>query len=112
MDSNAYYRYVSKRIGVIVESTLKALRYQNKIQSSNHNVSKRGFRKTPNNSEELIAQPLITKQGIPVNIRGQIDRIDAYTKDDKSYINIIDYKSSNPSAKLDLKRFIMVNKCK
>ena len=29
MDSNAYYRYVSKRIGVIVESTLKALRYQN-----------------------------------------------------------------------------------
>lgn len=30
MDSNAYYRYVSKRIGVIVESTLKALRYQNK----------------------------------------------------------------------------------
>ena len=39
-------------------------------------------------------------------------RIDAYTKDDKSYINIIDYKSSNPSAKLDLKRFIMVNKCK
>ncbi|MEJ7461879.1 PD-(D/E)XK nuclease family protein, partial [Staphylococcus warneri] len=24
MDSNAYYRYVSKRIGVIVESTLKA----------------------------------------------------------------------------------------
>ena len=62
--------------------------------------------------KELIAQPLITKQGIPVNIRGQIDRIDAYTKDDKSYINIIDYKSSNPSAKLDLKRFIMVNKCK
>lgn len=112
MDSNAYYRYVSKRIGVIVESTLKALRYQNKNTKFKPQRFEAGFRKTPNNSEELIAQPLITKQGIPVNIRGQIDRIDAYTKDDKSYINIIDYKSSNPSAKLDLKRFIMVNKCK
>lgn len=112
MDSNAYYRYVSKRIGVIVESTLKALRYQNKNTKFKPQRFEAGFRKTPNNSEELIAQPLITKQGIPVNIRGQIDGIDAYTKDDKSYINIIDYKSSNPSAKLDLKRFIMVNKCK
>lgn len=54
--------------------------------------------------KNLLHKPLITKQGIPVNIRGQIDRIDAYTKDDKSYINIIDYKSSNPSAKLDLKK--------
>ena len=104
MDSNAYYRYVSKRIGVIVESTLKALRYQNKNTKFKPQRFEAGFRKTPNNSEELIAQPLITKQGIPVNIRGQIDRIDAYTKDDKSYINIIDYKSSNPSAKLDLKK--------
>lgn len=104
MDSNAYYRYVSKRIGVIVESTLKALRYQNKNTKFKPQRFEAGFRKTPNNSEELIAQPLITKQGIPVNIRGQIDRIDAYTKNDKSYINIIDYKSSNPSAKLDLKK--------
>ncbi|MGV3095188.1 MULTISPECIES: helicase-exonuclease AddAB subunit AddB [Staphylococcus] len=104
MDSNAYYRYMSKRIGVIVESTLKALRYQNKNTKFKPQRFEAGFRKSPKNSEELIAQPLITEQGIPVNIRGQIDRIDAYTKNDTSYINIIDYKSSNPSATLDLKK--------
>ena len=51
---------------------------------------------------ELVAQPLITNQGIPINIRGQIDRIDTYTKGDHSYVNIIDYKSSESSATLDL----------
>lgn len=104
MDSNAYYRYVSKRIGVIVESTLKALRYQNENTKFRPQRFETGFRKTPRNEEELIAQPLITKQGIPINIRGQIDRIDAYTKDNISYVNIVDYKSSDTSAKLDLKK--------
>ena len=61
---------------------------------------------------ELVAQPLITNQGIPINIRGQIDRIDTYTKGDHSYVNIIDYKSSESSATLDLTKFIMVCKCK
>lgn len=104
MDSNAYYRYVSKRIGVIVESTLKALRYQNEHTKFRPQRFETGFRKTPRDEEELIAQPLITKQGIPVNIRGQIDRIDTYTTNNKSFINIIDYKSSNYSANLDLKK--------
>ncbi len=39
-----------------------------------------GFRKSPKNKDELVAQPLITDQGIPIKIRGQIDRIDTYTK--------------------------------
>ena len=38
--------------------------------------------------------PLITEQGIPINIRGQIDRIDTYNHDNESFVNIIDYKSS------------------
>ena len=44
--------------------------------------------------DELMAESLQTTQGIPINIRGQIDRIDTYTEDDQSYVNIIDYKSS------------------
>ena len=51
-----------------------------------------------------MAESLQTTQGIPINIRGQIDRIDTYTEDDQSYVNIIDYKSSKESAKLDLKK--------
>ena len=43
-----------------------------------------------------------TKQGIPINIRGQIDRIDTYQQGDESFVNIIDYKSSKYSGTLDL----------
>ena len=112
MDSNAYYRYVSKRIGVIVESTLKALRYQNENTKFRPKRFETAFRKKPRTEEELIAHPLMTTQGIPIHIRGQIDRIDTYTKNNTSFVNIIDYKSSNHSANLNLKKFIMVNRCK
>ena len=53
-----------------------------------------GFRKSPKSDEELMAKSLTTTQGVPINIRGQIDRIDTYTKENQSYVNIIDYKSS------------------
>ncbi|SPZ78593.1 exonuclease RexB [Staphylococcus aureus] len=43
-----------------------------------------------------------TKQGVPIYIRGQIDRIDTFHKNNKSFINIIDYKSSKTAATLDL----------
>jgi len=104
MDSNAYYRYVSKRIGVIVESTLKALRYQNENTKFRPKRFETAFRKKPRTEEELIAHPLMTTQGVPIHIRGQIDRIDTYTKNNTSFVNIIDYKSSNHSANLNLKK--------
>ena len=63
MDSNAYYRYVSKRIGVIVESTLKALRYQNENTKFRPKRFETAFRKKPRTEEELIAHPLMTTQG-------------------------------------------------
>ena len=72
MDSNAYYRYVSKRIGVIVESTLKALRYQNENTKFRPKRFETAFRKKPRTEEELIAHPLMTTQGIPIHIRGQM----------------------------------------
>ncbi|MDQ7176831.1 PD-(D/E)XK nuclease family protein, partial [Staphylococcus chromogenes] len=53
-------------------------------------------------ASELKAETLYTSQGMPIYIRGQIDRIDTYQKENKSFVNIIDYKSSSSSASLDL----------
>ncbi|MEJ7173328.1 helicase-exonuclease AddAB subunit AddB [Staphylococcus caprae] len=102
LNSSAYYKYLSRRIGSIVETTLSALKYQTGFSKFVPQRFETGFRKSPKNKEELVAQPLHTKQAIPINIRGQIDRIDTYTKGDHSYVNIIDYKSSTSSATLDL----------
>lgn len=102
LNSSAYYKYLSRRIGSIVETTLSALKYQTGFSKFVPQRFETGFRKSPKNKEELVAQPLHTKQGIPINIRGQIDRIDTYTKGNHSYVNIIDYKSSTSSATLDL----------
>ncbi|MDI9231037.1 helicase-exonuclease AddAB subunit AddB [Staphylococcus caprae] len=102
LNSSAYYKYLSRRIGSIVETTLSALKYQTGFSKFVPQRFETGFRKSPKNKEEFVAQPLHTKQGIPINIRGQIDRIDTYTKGDHSYVNIIDYKSSTSSATLDL----------
>lgn len=102
LNSTAYYKYLSRRIGSIVETTLNALKYQTGFSKFVPQRFETGFRKSPKNRDELVAKPLHTRQGIPINIRGQIDRIDTYTKDDHSYVNIIDYKSSTGSATLDL----------
>jgi ATP-dependent helicase/nuclease subunit B len=102
LNSTAYYRYLSQRIGAIVETTLTALQYQGSHSKFIPTKFEASFRKNPKNNEELYAQPLVTRQGVPINIRGQIDRIDTYTKNDESFVNIIDYKSSKYSGTLDL----------
>ncbi|MCG7341505.1 helicase-exonuclease AddAB subunit AddB [Staphylococcus auricularis] len=102
LNSSAYYRYLSQKIGAIVETTLTALQYQGSHSKFKPERFETGFRRRPRNPQELQSVPLKTSQGIPINIRGQIDRIDTYTDHDESFVNIVDYKSSSGSASLDL----------
>lgn len=102
LNSTAYYRYLSQRIGSIVETTLTALKYQGSYSKFTPQRFEASFRKKPRDNQELYAQPLQTKQGVPINIRGQIDRIDTYNHGNESFVNIIDYKSSKYSGTLDL----------
>ncbi|MBI5975299.1 helicase-exonuclease AddAB subunit AddB [Staphylococcus canis] len=102
LNSTSYYRYLSKRIGAIIQATLYAIKHQTSHSRFRPIAFERSFRKYPRTQEELKAQTLKTRQGIPINIRGQIDRIDTYHHNGKSFINIIDYKSSESSAQLDL----------
>ncbi|NWK84588.1 helicase-exonuclease AddAB subunit AddB [Staphylococcus sp. GSSP0090] len=102
LNSTAYYRYLSQRIGAIVETTLTALKYQGSHTKFTPQRFEASFRRKPKDQSELLAAPLQTKQGIPINIRGQIDRIDTYQQGEESFVNIIDYKSSKYSGTLDL----------
>lgn len=102
LNSTAYYRYLSQRIGAIVETTLTALKYQGSHTKFTPQRFEAGFRRKPRDNSELLAEPLKTTQGVPINIRGQIDRIDTYQQGDQSFVNIIDYKSSKYSGTLDL----------
>lgn len=102
LNSSSYYQYLAKRIGAIIQATLQALKHQSEQSQFKPIAFEKSFRKKPRNDDELFAQPLQTRQGIPINIRGQIDRIDTYETHNKSFINIIDYKSSTSSASLDL----------
>ncbi|MEB8125361.1 MULTISPECIES: helicase-exonuclease AddAB subunit AddB [Staphylococcus] len=102
LNSTAYYRYLSQRIGAIVETTLTALKYQGNYTKFTPQRFEAGFRRKPRDHDELFAEALQTTQGIPINIRGQIDRIDTYNEGQQSFVNIIDYKSSKYSGTLDL----------
>ena len=102
LNSTAYYRYISQRIGAIVQATLQALKYQGTHTQFKPHAFETSFRRNPKKAEELRAEAMATRQGIPIYIRGQIDRIDTYTEGQESFVNIIDYKSSDASAKLDL----------
>ncbi|VEG64941.1 putative ATP-dependent nuclease subunit B [Staphylococcus condimenti] len=102
LNSSAYYRYMSVRIGAIVQSTLTALKYQGTFSKFRPQAFEKSFRKNPKSNEQLAAESLYTSQGIPINIRGQIDRIDTFNSKDRSFVNIIDYKSSEYSGTLDL----------
>ncbi|EGQ3694789.1 helicase-exonuclease AddAB subunit AddB [Staphylococcus pseudintermedius] len=102
LNSTSYYRYLSQRIGAIVQATLYSMKYQTSHSQFKPIAFEKSFRKSPKDASELKAETLYTSQGMPIYIRGQIDRIDTYQKENKSFVNIIDYKSSSSSASLDL----------
>ena len=94
--SSARYRYIQRKLIRIVERTMMAL--------SNH--AKSAFFKPiaieaafgPN--EKLPPLEINLQSGRKMSLRGRIDRIDSAKIGDKSYLRVVDYKSS--SRDLDL----------
>ena len=72
LNSSAYYRYLSRRIGAIVETTLSALKYQGTYSKFMPKHFETSFRRKPRTNDELIAQTLTTTQGIPIILEGKL----------------------------------------
>ncbi|MCG3401625.1 helicase-exonuclease AddAB subunit AddB [Staphylococcus massiliensis] len=104
LNSTAHYQYMSHKIGAIIKATVSAMQYQGSHTKFKPYRFEQSFKVKPRHNQELKADVLYTKQGYPIYIRGQIDRIDTYQSETDSFVNIIDYKSSKQSAELDLKK--------
>nr|WP_263313863.1 helicase-exonuclease AddAB subunit AddB [Mammaliicoccus sp. Marseille-Q6498] len=88
----AHYRYLKLRIQNILKSTLQAMKYQTGNSKFKAHQFELNFGAT--SKYELKSTPLATKRNIPIQIRGQIDRLDVYKGRKQDYVSIIDYKSS------------------
>lgn len=54
---------------------------------------------TKENGESLLK--IKVREGVSINIRGKIDRVDVYDTDDERYIRIIDYKTREKKLRLE-----------
>ncbi|TDM03775.1 helicase-exonuclease AddAB subunit AddB [Macrococcus carouselicus] len=98
--STAYYQYMIERISNILTETLAVIQTQQSRSAFRMARFEQNFTADPVNNHQFEAARIYTKQGIPISIRGQIDRIDLLQGTDKDYVSIIDYKSSEHDLKL------------
>lgn len=94
--SSARYRYIQRKLIRIVERTMMALSQHAKVSFFKPVAIEAAF--GPN--EQLPPLEIELKGGRKMHIRGRIDRIDSAKVGGKSYLRVIDYKSS--SRDLDL----------
>lgn len=92
--SRAYYQFMINQITKILTETLTALQFQQSRSQFKMAKFEQNFNAEPTRPNQFDVQKLYTKRGIPISIRGQIDRIDVLEGQDKDYVSIIDYKSS------------------
>lgn len=102
LNRTAHYRYLKLRIQNILKSTLEAMKYQTRYSKFKAYQFELNFGAT--SRHQLKTTPLKTKRNTPIQIRGQIDRLDVYKGKDKDYVSIIDYKSSETN--LDLTKVV------
>ncbi|HWL13803.1 MAG TPA: helicase-exonuclease AddAB subunit AddB [Ureibacillus sp.] len=94
--SSARYRYIQRKLIRIVERTMMALSQHAKTSFFKPVAIEAGF----GPGEKLPPLEIDLTGGRKMQIRGRIDRIDSAKIGDKSYLRVIDYKSS--SRDLDL----------
>ncbi|MBD7909686.1 helicase-exonuclease AddAB subunit AddB [Sporosarcina gallistercoris] len=94
--STSRHVYIKRKLTGIIQRTLFALRSQASASSFQPIAVEVGF--GPGEQMPPLSIPL--KRGGQMNLRGRIDRVDASNVNDKTYLRIVDYKSSSKA--LDL----------
>ncbi|MHA6258432.1 helicase-exonuclease AddAB subunit AddB [Sporosarcina sp. CAU 1771] len=90
------YVYIKRKLMRIIQRTIYSLNTQAKATQFRPIAIEAGF----GPGEELPSLKIPLRRGDTMQMRGRIDRIDATEIDGKSYVRIVDYKSS--SRALDL----------
>jgi len=90
--SSARYRYIQRKLIRIVERTMMALTQHANVSHFKPIAIEASF--GPGQHEQLPPLEIDLTSGKKMFMRGRIDRIDSATIDDRSYLRIVDYKSS------------------
>ncbi|WP_107947335.1 helicase-exonuclease AddAB subunit AddB [Lysinibacillus parviboronicapiens] len=96
--SSARYRYIQRKLIRIVERTMTALTQHANVSHFKPIAIEASF--GPGQHEQLPALEIDLTGGKKMFMRGRIDRVDSASFDNRSYLRIVDYKSS--SRDLDL----------
>ena len=88
--STSRHVYIKRKLTRIIQRTISALRNQATASTFEPIAVEVGF--GPGEQMPPLSIPL--KRGGQMNLRGRIDRVDASTVSDQTYIRIVDYKSS------------------
>ncbi|MEG0258998.1 MAG: helicase-exonuclease AddAB subunit AddB, partial [Lysinibacillus sp.] len=96
--SSARYRYIQRKLIRIVERTMTALSQHANVSHFKPIAIEASF--GPGQNEQLPPLEIDLTSGRKMYMRGRIDRIDSAVIDNRSYLRIVDYKSS--SRDLDL----------
>lgn len=92
LQSSARYRYIQRKLIRIVERTMIALSQHANISHFKPIAIEASF--GPGRDEQLPPVELDLTDGKKMRLRGRIDRIDSAVIDNRSYIRVVDYKSS------------------
>lgn len=90
--SSARYRYIQRKLMRIIEKTMIALSHHAKSSFFRPIAVEASF--GPGKNEQLPPLEIPLKGGRTLKLRGRIDRIDHAKVGGKSYLRVIDYKSS------------------
>lgn len=90
--SSARYRYIQRKLIRIVERTMTALTQHANVSHFKPIAIEASF--GPGQHEQLPPLEIDLTGGKKMFMRGRIDRVDSATIDDRSYLRIVDYKSS------------------
>lgn len=92
--SKSYYQFMVGQITTILTETLTAVQFHQQRSDFKMKKFEQNFSADAKKDHQFHVMKLKTDSGIPISIRGQIDRIDMMEENDKAYVSIIDYKSS------------------
>ncbi|MFJ7649966.1 helicase-exonuclease AddAB subunit AddB [Lysinibacillus sp. NPDC097279] len=90
--SSARYRYIQRKLIRIVERTMMALTQHANVSHFKPIAIEASF--GPGQHEQLPPLEIDLHGGKKMFMRGRIDRVDSASIDDRSYLRIVDYKSS------------------
>ena len=91
--SSARYRYIQRKLIRIVERTMMALSQHANVSHFKPIAIEASF--GPGRDEQLPPLEIDLTGGKKMFMRGRIDRVDSATIDDRSYLRVVDYKSSS-----------------